>query len=59
MHVHFFRMSSPGQELAACKKFSDSLLSRSAKLHNQLAELEESIPETQGADKKKAQKSPG
>ncbi|CAE7886441.1 unnamed protein product [Symbiodinium microadriaticum] len=43
------------QELANFKKFSDSLLSKSAKLHKLLAELEEYIPDIpDGADKKKA-----
>ncbi|CAE7691396.1 unnamed protein product [Symbiodinium sp. CCMP2456] len=46
------------QELINFKKFSDSLLSKSARLHNLLAELEEYIPDMpDGADKKKAQKS--
>ena len=47
----------PKQELNSFKKFSDSLLSKSSKLHNLLSELEDYIPEmSDGADKKKAEK---
>ncbi|CAE7949364.1 hypothetical protein AK812_SmicGene19715 [Symbiodinium microadriaticum] len=43
------------QELNSFKKFSDSLLSKSAKMHNLLSELEDFIPNIpDGADKKKA-----
>lgn len=45
----------PTQELNSFKKFSDSLLSKSAKMHNLLSELEEYLPNmSDGADKKKA-----
>ena len=55
LFVFMFEAGVSAQELSSFKKFSDSLLSKSSKMHNLLSELEDYIPDmSEGADKKKS-----